>query len=87
MTVKDLEELYDYSYWANKSKLKDEELNRKMDFTNERGESLSLSLGSIMRHAANHSVHHRGQISLLLRMSGHAAGNIDILIYYALKNS
>jgi uncharacterized damage-inducible protein DinB len=165
MTVKDLQELYDYSYWANKrlfevisqltteeftrqvegssssirnllvhsmsaewgwlsrcggpergarlepndfqtlqsvtdtwtkveamvrvflSKLRNEELDRMIDFPSERGESRSLPLGSIMRHAANHSVHHRGQVSLLLRMLGYAPGNIDVLIYYALKSS
>jgi uncharacterized damage-inducible protein DinB len=165
MTVQDLEELYDYSYWANKklfgvisqltpeeftrqvagssasirnalvhamsaewgwlsrcggpergarlepadfptlqsvtdtwsnvemmvrdflSKLKNEDLGRKTDFTGERGEARSLPLGSLMHHAANHNVHHRGQVSLLLRMLGYAPGNIDILIYYALKAS
>src|SRR5215813_11145957 len=165
MTVEDLEELYDYSYWANKrlfevisqltteeftrqvegssssirnllvhsmsaewgwlsrcggpergarlepydfqtlqsvtntwnkvevmlreflSKLRNEELDRLIDFTNEKGDRRSLPLASIMRHAANHSVHHRGQISLLLRMLGYASGNIDVLIYYALKSS
>ncbi|HKA21126.1 MAG TPA: DinB family protein [Blastocatellia bacterium] len=69
------------------STLKDKDLDRQIAFTNERDESRSLPLGSIMQHAANHSVHHRGQISLLLRMLGKAPGNIDILIYYALKTS
>jgi uncharacterized damage-inducible protein DinB len=36
-----------------------------------------------MQHAANHGVHHRGQISLLLRMLGYSPDNFDILFYYA----
>jgi|SRR5215813_2341117 len=69
------------------SKLKDEDLDRQIEFKIESDESRSLSLGSIMQHGANHSVHHRGQISLLLRMLGKPPGDTDILIYFALKNS
>ena len=37
----------------------------------------------ILRHGAIHSVHHRGQVSLLCRMLGHAPGNYDAVFYYA----
>lgn len=38
-----------------------------------------------MHHGANHGVHHRGQVALLLRMLGSAPGNVDLLFYYAEK--
>ena len=38
---------------------------------------------ALMRHAVNHSVHHRGQVGLLLRMLGAAPGNVDYLFYTA----
>lgn len=40
-----------------------------------------------MQHAANHGVHHRGQVALLLRLLGYTAGYFDMLIYYAEKRS
>jgi uncharacterized damage-inducible protein DinB len=67
------------------SKLKDEDLARKVEFKNPRGETRSMELGELMQHAANHSVHHRGQVALLLRLLGHAPGYFDMLIYYADK--
>ena len=38
------------------SKLKDEDLHRKVEFKNPRGETRSMALGDLMQHAANHGV-------------------------------
>src|SRR2546425_7147022 len=69
------------------SRLKDEDLARDVAFMNDRGETHSMPLGELMQHAANHSVHHRGQVSLLLRLLGYAPGNFDILFYHADKRA
>ena len=37
--------------------------------------------GQLLRHAAIHSVHHRGQVSLLIRALGKTPGNFDLLFY------
>ena len=63
--------------------LKDEDLDRLMAFKNSRGETLSMGLGELLQHAANHGVHHRGQVALLLRELGHVPGNFDLLVYDA----
>ena len=67
------------------SGLKDEDLARNVEYMNDRGEKRSMPLGELMQHAANHGVHHRGQVALLLRLLGYAPGYFDILIYYADK--
>ena len=68
------------------SGLKDEDLARDVEFSiGER--SGSMSVGRLMQHAANHGVHHRGQVALMLRLLGYAPGNFDMLIYYALERS
>jgi uncharacterized damage-inducible protein DinB len=65
------------------STLNDEDLARMVEYP--AGEKRSMRLGELLRHTANHSVHHRGQVALLLRMLGHAPGYLDMLIYYAEK--
>jgi len=67
------------------SKLKDEDLARNVQYLNPRGEKRSLLLGELLQHAAAHSIHHRGQVALLLRMLGYTPGYFDMLIYYAEK--
>lgn len=66
------------------STLKDEDLDRVIMFTIG-GEQRSMQAGKLLQHSAIHSVHHRGQISLVLRILGFTPENFDILFYYAEK--
>lgn len=63
------------------STLTDEDMSRPITFTLGSGPSHTKALGHLLRHAAIHSVHHRGQVSLLIRAQGYAPGNIDLLFY------
>jgi uncharacterized damage-inducible protein DinB len=63
--------------------LQNEDLARHVEYSLEPPQKLSSRLGDLMHHAANHGVHHRGQVSLLLRTLGHEPGEIDIFYYYA----
>ena len=61
--------------------LRDEDLDRVVEFSLGDGPKHSMRLGHLMHHAAIHGVHHRGQVALLLRTLGHTPGNFDILFY------
>lgn len=65
------------------AELKDEDLARPVEFSLGGGPASVMALGQLMHHAANHGVHHRGQVALLLRCLGHTPGNVDLLLYYS----
>ena len=62
--------------------LRDEDLDRVVEFAFGSGPKHAMRLGELMHHAAIHGVHHRGQVALLLRSLGQVPGNFDILFYY-----
>ena len=64
-------------------KLTDADLSRVVQFSFAGSESYSMTVAQILRHAAIHSVHHRGQAALLCRMLGHAPGSFDALFFSA----
>ncbi len=67
--------------------LTDPDLDRTIEFTLPGVTPRAMALGELLHHGMNHSVHHRGQAALLLRMLGVAPGNFDILFYYAERRS
>jgi uncharacterized damage-inducible protein DinB len=64
------------------AELRDEDLDRIVEFAFGGGPRHAMRVGDLMHHAAIHGVHHRGQVALLLRLLGQVPGNFDILIYY-----
>ena len=69
------------------SSLRDEDLERAVEFSIGQGPKKVMRLGELMHHAAIHGVHHRGQVALLLRSMGYTPGNADILVYYGRATS
>jgi uncharacterized damage-inducible protein DinB len=65
------------------SMLREEDLSRNIEFAIGGTEKRTMPMGELLQHAANHGVHHRGQVSLLLRLLGYDPENFDILIYHA----
>ena len=63
--------------------LQDADLERRIAFSLPGVGSHALRIAELMQHAANHAVHHRGQLALLARMLGYTPGNVDLLIYDA----
>jgi uncharacterized damage-inducible protein DinB len=61
--------------------LTDDDLARNVEFSLGGGPAHSLPLGRLLQHAVVHAVHHRGQVSLLLRALGYVPGNFDLVIY------
>jgi uncharacterized damage-inducible protein DinB len=64
------------------SGLRDEDLDRTVEWALGGGPKHTSRLGHLLHHAAIHGVHHRGQVALLLRLLGHTPGNFDAVFYY-----
>jgi uncharacterized damage-inducible protein DinB len=67
------------------STLRDDDLARNVEFAIGGTDKRIMPLGELLQHAANHGVHHRGQVSLLLRLLGYNPDNFDLLFYFADK--
>jgi len=65
--------------------LEETDLERLAEYHGAEGVLRSMPVGELLHHAAIHAVHHRAQVSLLIREMGHAPGNIDLLFYFAEK--
>jgi uncharacterized damage-inducible protein DinB len=63
-------------------KLRDDDLNRIVEFAIGGSEKRAMPVGQLLQHSANHGAHHRGQVSLLLRLQGFNPENFDILLYF-----
>jgi uncharacterized damage-inducible protein DinB len=68
------------------STIREGDLSRPIEFSLGGGPKHAMPLGELLEHAANHGVHHRGQVSLLLRLRGYSPDNFDILFYFAEKH-
>jgi uncharacterized damage-inducible protein DinB len=58
-----------------------EELARPISYTLMDGSSATLPLDTLVRHTANHSTYHRGQLASMLRRMGEAPPSTDLLIF------
>jgi uncharacterized damage-inducible protein DinB len=66
--------------------LGDEDVGRIVEFSIFNSEKRAMPVGELLQHAANHGAHHRGQVSLLLRLLGYSPDNFDLLFYFAEKH-
>ena len=62
--------------------LRDQDLVRLVEFSFGGGPKYAMPLGELLHHAAIHGIHHRGQVSMLLRSLGCVPPGFDILFYY-----
>ena len=59
----------------------EEDLVRPIRYTLRDGSGATLPLETLVRHTANHSTYHRGQIASMLRRFGEAPPATDLLVF------
>jgi uncharacterized damage-inducible protein DinB len=64
------------------STLHDTDLDQTIEFSIG-GKTLTSPIGELLQHTANHAIHHRGQVSLLLRLLGYEPALFDLLLYHS----
>ena len=67
------------------ARLRNEDLARVIEFALG-AEARSMPVEEMLQQGANHGVHHRGQVSLLLRLRGYNPDNFDIVLYHLQKH-
>jgi uncharacterized damage-inducible protein DinB len=58
------------------------DLDRVIDYRNQRGNRFAYPLQKVLRHVVNHSTYHRGQVASMLRQLGVVPAATDLLLYY-----
>jgi uncharacterized damage-inducible protein DinB len=59
-----------------------ESLNKPITYTTFAGQAFTNPLWQLMRHVANHSTYHRGQVTTMLRQLGAATVSTDLILFY-----
>jgi len=63
------------------------DLNTTVSYTTTQGTPYQTPVRDILSHVFNHSTHHRGQISLLVREAGHTPLPLDYIAYVRLGSA
>lgn len=58
-----------------------ERFNGRLEYTNMRGQAMSLPFAATLAHVFNHGTHHRGQISAALTQLGQPAPELDLVFF------
>ncbi len=64
------------------SRQDDASLRKIVAYRNTKGEPFQSPLWQLLRHVANHSTYHRGQVVTMLRQLGAAAPSTDLVLFY-----
>jgi len=59
--------------------LHEEDLSRRVDYTNSQGERWSNTIEDILTHVVLHGTYHRGQIATIVRQSGETPAYTDYI--------